>query len=46
MYNLIGIILHEGKLGSGHYTAFFKSKEWLEYNDLTVSKIDIQKTLK
>jgi ubiquitin C-terminal hydrolase len=45
-YNLMGMILHEGKLGSGHYTAILKGQEWIECNDLKISKINIEKTLK
>jgi ubiquitin C-terminal hydrolase len=44
-YNMIGMILHHGKIGSGHYTALFKDGDWWEYNDQEASRRNIQDVL-
>ncbi|MFH1254727.1 MAG: ubiquitin carboxyl-terminal hydrolase family protein [bacterium] len=43
-YKLHGIICHAGGIGGGHYWAYVKDKDgaWYEYNDSTVSLIDIK----
>ena len=38
-YELYGINLHSGNLGSGHYMAAVKSKDWYLFNDTIVRKI-------
>ena len=38
-YELYGINLHIGSLGSGHYMAAVKNKNWYLFNDTSVSKI-------
>ena len=45
-YDLIGVINHFGSLEYGHYTAFclnYHDKNWYEYNDRIVNKIQIGK---
>ena len=38
-YELYGINLHTGNVGSGHYMAAVKNKHWYLFNDMSVSKI-------
>ena len=38
-YELYGINLHTGNLGSGHYMAAVKNKHWYLFNDTSVSRI-------
>jgi ubiquitin C-terminal hydrolase len=48
-YNLNGFCIHGGSLGGGHYYAVSKNsldKQWYEYNDSNVSKINEEKVLK
>jgi ubiquitin C-terminal hydrolase len=49
IYSLNGFCIHSGSLGGGHYYAVSKNfldKNWYEYNDSSVNKISIEKTLK
>ena len=41
-YELFGVINHIGNLNSGHYFSYIKNenKEWIEYNDSIVRKIN------
>ena len=41
-YELFGVINHRGNLDSGHYFSYIKNenKEWIEYNDSFVRKIN------
>ncbi|KRX00132.1 hypothetical protein PPERSA_10631 [Pseudocohnilembus persalinus] len=40
IYELYGVILHEGNLESGHYMALTRTKDqWYKYNDAKVSEI-------
>jgi ubiquitin C-terminal hydrolase len=38
-YELYGINLHTGNVGSGHYMAAIKNKNWYLFNDMSVTKI-------
>lgn len=38
-YQLIGMVLHEGSITRGHYTAIFKHGGWFKYNDEFVTEI-------
>jgi len=43
IYDLFAVVLHTGTLNGGHYTAMVNScmdKEWYEFNDHQVSKIN------
>lgn len=48
IYNLNGLCIHGGSLRGGHYYAISKNsldKQWYEYNDSNVSKINEEKVL-
>lgn len=40
IYELYGISLHTGNVGSGHYMAAVKNNGWYLFNDMSVSKIN------
>lgn len=40
IYELYGISLHNGNVGSGHYMAAVKNNGWYLFNDMSVSKIN------
>jgi len=41
IYNLFGVCNHIGDLDSGHYYSYcLKNKDWLNYNDESVTLID------
>jgi len=44
IYNLFAVINHYGNIDSGHYNCYIKllNKEWYEFNDRTVNKIDFK----
>ena len=47
-YELTGVLIHSGSANAGHYYSFCKETEgenageWFEFNDMHVSKFDIQ----
>lgn len=42
-YELSGVVIHSGDVGGGHYYSYVKldNGDWYEFNDSTVSQIDI-----
>ena len=45
LYKLKGVVVHSGNSEGGHYYSFIydnDSKEWFEFNDITVKKFNIQ----
>jgi len=39
MYDLIGVVVHRGRAGAGHYYSFVKHRDekWVKFNDDMVS---------
>lgn len=47
-YYLHAVLVHEGQAASGHYWAYIydKNKQWLKYNDITVSDASWEELVK
>ena len=40
LYDLYGVLCHEGSIGKGHYYSFVKNKQgWLWFNDQVVTEV-------
>ncbi len=42
MYELFGIINHEGNIFGGHYFSYIKKNNWFLFNDTNISQIQMQ----